>query len=127
MTEEIAFTVTEDKETQRIEMKDMPILKDIRVVKVDSKTKEIIKDKFTFGLYEDSECTKLIKEVKANKEDGFVTFEDLRYGTVYNAIFTTYSPIFSSQIFLLPFSSLGAIKRGPFFLFFIKYYFTAML
>lgn len=83
MTEEIAFTVTGDKETQKIEMKDMPILKDIRVVKVDSKTKEIIKDKFTFGIYEDSECTKLIKEIKANKEDGFVTFEDMRYGTFY--------------------------------------------
>lgn len=83
LTEEIEFTVTDDKETQKIEMKDMPILKDIRVVKVDSKTKEIIKDKFTFGIYEDSECTKLIKEIKANKEDGFVTFEDMRYGTFY--------------------------------------------
>lgn len=81
--EEIEFTVTTDKETQKIEMKDMPILKNIRVVKVDSKTKEIIKDKFTFGIYEDSECTKLIKEIKSNKEDGFVTFEDLRYGTFY--------------------------------------------
>lgn len=83
ITEEIAFTVTGDKETQKIEMKDMPILKDIRVVKVDNKTKEIIKDKFTFGIFEDSECTKLIKEVKANKEDGFITFEDMRYGTFY--------------------------------------------
>lgn len=83
LTEEIEFTVTDNKETQKIEMKDMPILKDIRVVKVDSKTKEIIKDKFTFGIYEDSECTKLIKEIKANKEDGFVTFEDMRYGTFY--------------------------------------------
>ncbi len=83
MTEEIAFTVTEDKQTQKIEMKDMPILKNIRVIKVDSKTKEIIKDKFTFGIYEDSECTKLIKEAKANKEDGFVTFEDMRFGTFY--------------------------------------------
>lgn len=64
-------------------MKDMPILKDIRVVKVDSKTKEITKDKFTSGIYEDSECTKLIKEVKANKEDGFITFEDMRYGTFF--------------------------------------------
>lgn len=42
--EEIEFTVTTDKETQRIEMKDMPILKNIKVVKVDSKTKEIIKE-----------------------------------------------------------------------------------
>lgn len=81
--EEIEFTVTEDKKTQKIEMKDMPILKDIRVVKIDNKTKEIIKDKFTFGLYEDSECTKLIKQLKANKKDGFVTFEDMRYGTFY--------------------------------------------
>ena len=80
---DIEFTVTNEKETQRIEMKDMPILKDIKVVKVDSQTKEIIKEKFTFGIYEDNECTKLIKKIKANKEDGFVTFEDLRYGTFY--------------------------------------------
>ena len=32
-----------DKETQLVEMKDMPILKDIKVIKIDSKTKEIIK------------------------------------------------------------------------------------
>ena len=83
LTEKIEFTVTNNKETQKIEMKDMPILKDIRVVKVDSKTKEIIKEKFTFGIYEDEECTKLIKELKSNNEDGFVTFEDLRYGTFY--------------------------------------------
>jgi len=83
ITEEISFTVTEDKETQKIEMKDMPILTDIKVVKIDSQTKEIIKEKFTFGIYEDEECTKLIKELKSNKEDGFVTFEDLRYGTFY--------------------------------------------
>jgi hypothetical protein len=36
-------------------MKDMPILTDIRVIKVDSKTQETIKDKFTFGIYEDEE------------------------------------------------------------------------
>lgn len=83
ITEEISFTITEDKETQKIEMKDMPILTDIKVIKVDNQTKEIIKDKFTFGIYEDAECTKLIKEIKSNKEDGFVTFEDLRYGTFY--------------------------------------------
>ena len=83
LTEDIEFTVTNEKETQRIGMKDMPILKDIKVVKVDSQTKEIIKEKFTFGIYEDNECTKLIKKIKANKEDGFVTFEDLRYGTFY--------------------------------------------
>ena len=83
LTEEIEFTVTTDKETQLIEMKDMPILKDIRVIKVDNKTNEVIKDNFTFGIYEDAECTKLIKEIKSNKDDGCVTFEDLRYGTYY--------------------------------------------
>lgn len=83
ITEEIEFTVSEEKETQRVEMKDMPILQDIKLVKIDSNTKEVIKDKFTFGIYEDAECTKLIKEVKSDKENGTVLFEDLRYGTYY--------------------------------------------
>ena len=83
ITEEIKFTVTTDKETQKIEMKDMPILKNVKVIKVDSETKEIIKDKFTFAIYEDPECTKTIKEVKSNSEDGTALFEELRYGTYY--------------------------------------------
>ena len=83
LTEEIEFTVSFDKETQKIEMKDMPILKDIKLIKVDSKTKETIKEKFTFGLYEDEECTKLIQQVDSNKDEGTITFEDLRYGTYY--------------------------------------------
>ena len=83
ITEEIEFTVTTDKETQKVEMKDMPILKNVKVIKVDSETKEIIKDRFTFAIYEDPECTKLIKEVQSNKEDGTAIFEDLRYGTYY--------------------------------------------
>ena len=82
-TEEIEFFVSEDKETQRVEMKDMPILQDIKLVKIDSNTKEVIKDKFIFGIYEDAECTKLIKEVKSDKENGTVLFEDLRYGIYY--------------------------------------------
>ena len=83
ITEEIEFTVSEDKETQRVEMKDMPILQNIKLVKIDSNTKEVIKDKFIFGIYEDAECTKLIKEVKSDKENGTVLFEDLRYGIYY--------------------------------------------
>ncbi|MGN1270257.1 MAG: SpaA isopeptide-forming pilin-related protein [Clostridia bacterium] len=83
ITEEIKFVVTTDKTTQKIEMKDMPILKNVKVIKVDSETKEVIKDKFTFAIYEDPECTKLIKEVKSNKEDGTALFEELRYGTYY--------------------------------------------
>lgn len=83
LTEEIQFEVTTDKETQKIEMKDMPILKDIRIVKIDSNSKEVIKADFTFGIYEDENCTKLIKEVKSDKENGYVIFDDLRYGIYY--------------------------------------------
>ena len=83
ITEEIKFTVTTDKDTQKIEMKDMPILKNVKVIKVDSETKETIKDKFVFAIYEDLECTKLIKEVQSDKDNGTAIFEDLRYGTYY--------------------------------------------
>lgn len=83
LTNEIEFTVTSDKEVQKIEMKDMPILQTVQLVKKDSNTNEVIKDKFTFGLYEDQECTKLIKIVDSDKEQGTVTFSDLRYGTYF--------------------------------------------
>lgn len=64
-------------------MQDMPIFTDVKIVKVDKDTKEIIKSDFSFGIYEDEECTKLIKEVKSDKETGTVLFEDLRYSTAY--------------------------------------------
>lgn len=81
ITEEVAFTVSQDKETQKVEMKDMPILQDVKLIKKDSNTNEVIKEKFTFGLYKDENCNELIKTVDSNKEEGTVTFEDLRYGT----------------------------------------------
>ena len=83
LTEEIEFKVTTDKETQKVVMKDMPILKDIQLTKIDSKTKEVIKDKFTFGLYKDAECKELIMQVDSNKENGTAFFDDLRYGIYY--------------------------------------------
>ena len=64
-------------------MKDKPILKTIKVVKIDSETKEIIKDKFEFAIYEDKECTKLIKKVEVDSKDNFILFEDLRFSTIY--------------------------------------------
>ncbi len=81
--ESITFTVSYDKQTQLIQMQDMPILKTIKLVKTDSETKEIIKADFKFGIYEDLECTRLIKEVTSDKENGTATFEDLRYGEYY--------------------------------------------
>ena len=59
------------------------ILKNIKLNKIDSKNKELIKEKFVFGIYEDEECNNLIKEVKSNKNDGYVIFEELRYGKYY--------------------------------------------
>ena len=83
ISEEIEFEVTGEKVNQKVEMKDKPILTDVKVVKIDSKTKEVIKDTFKFGIYEDEKCTKLIQEVESNKEDGYVEFKELRYGTYY--------------------------------------------
>lgn len=83
ISESITFTVTNDKATQLIEMKDMPILKNIRIIKADSETEEVIYDNFKFGIYEDPECTKLIQEVKSDKKTGTVSFEGLRYGIWY--------------------------------------------
>ncbi len=80
ISEEITFVAGDGK---KVTMKDMPILKNIKVIKVDAETKETIKDKFIFGIYENPECTKLIKEIKSNKENGTVLFEELRYGTYY--------------------------------------------
>lgn len=46
-------------------------------------TIEKILDKFTFGLYEDAECTKLIQQADSNKEEGTIVFKDLRCGIYY--------------------------------------------
>ena len=83
IAEEIEFVVTEDKNTQRIEMKDKPILTDVKLIKIDKETKEKIQDDFVFGIYEDLECNKLIQEIKSNKEEASVLFEQLRYNTFY--------------------------------------------
>ena len=64
-------------------MKDMPILNDITLIKIDADTKEKILDKFTFGLYSNIECTELIQQIDSNKNEGTITFKDLRYGTYY--------------------------------------------
>lgn len=64
-------------------MKDKPILKTIKVVKIDSETKEIIQDEFEFAIYEDPECKKLINKVKADSNEGCVSFEGLRFSTIY--------------------------------------------
>lgn len=84
VAESVEFEVSLDKQTQLIEMKDMPILKSVQVEKIDKDTGEHIKsNKFTFGIFEDEECTKLIKEVGANEFEGTALFENLRYNTYF--------------------------------------------
>ena len=83
IAEPVIFKVTLDKQTQNVEMKDMKIYKTIKMIKVDSESKNIIKSNFKFGIYENPECSKLVKEVNADKENGTVIFEKLRYGTYY--------------------------------------------
>lgn len=81
IAEEITFVAGDG---EKVTMKDMPILRSVRVEKIDKTTKEHIKsNKFVFGIFEDKECTKLIKQVGANEYEGTALFEDLRFGTYY--------------------------------------------
>ena len=60
------------------------LMTSVSVRKVDSITKEVIKSKsFAFTIYSDKECTKEIKTVNANTEDGTATFTDVEYGTYF--------------------------------------------
>lgn len=83
IAEEIKFKIKNDTEIQKVQMKDMPILKTVRLIKCNSITNEIIKTDFKFGIYEDSECTKLIKEIESEEQTGTVVFKDLKYGIYY--------------------------------------------
>ena len=114
--ESINFTVTTDKETQLVEMKDMPILKNIKIVKKDIDTQEVIKDDFRFGIFEDAECTKLIKEIESDRKNGTVTFENLRYGTFF--IKETQAPNnyqLSDEILKLEINDQGVFINGQVF------------
>ncbi len=113
IAESIEFTVTSDKETQAIEMKDMPILTDVRLVKIDSLTKEVIKDNFTFGIYEDENATKLIKEVESDKENGTVIFDDLKYGIFYlKELKAPNEYILSDEIIKIEINDKGVFVNG---------------
>ena len=80
IAEEITFVMGDGI---KVKMQNNPILKTLQITKIDKDTKEIIKDKFTFGLYIDKECTKLIQQVDSNVKEGIVTFKDIRYGTYF--------------------------------------------
>lgn len=80
---DIKFKVSNTNETQKVVMVDTPILSNVKIIKIDDNTKEIIKKDFTFGLYTDEECTQLISEVHSNKKEGTALFENLKYGEYF--------------------------------------------
>ena len=80
IAEEITFVMGDNI---KVTMKNNPIVKTLQLTKIDKETKEIIKERFTFGLYVDKECTQLIQQMDSNAKEGTVTFKDVRYGTYY--------------------------------------------
>lgn len=86
IAESIEFTVSTDKQTQRVVMKDDYIYSSVRVVKCDITTKKpIVSNEFEFSIYADKECTQLISTSGANKDEGTALFEKLKYGTYFIA------------------------------------------
>ena len=76
------FNVSNSEGLQKIEVPNELVLKNIIINKKDSDTFNLINKDFSFGLFEDKECTKLIKTVNSNK-DGTISFYDLKVGTYY--------------------------------------------
>lgn len=77
-----SFNVSNSEGLQKIEVQNELVLKNIIINKKDSDTLDLIRKDFSFGLFEDEECTKLIKEIKSNK-DGTIAFNDLEVGTYF--------------------------------------------
>jgi len=80
ISDDIYFTMTDGI---NVRMQNNPVLKTLQLTKIDKDTKEVIRDSFTFGLYIDKECTKLIQMMDSNAKEGTVTFKDIRYGTYF--------------------------------------------
>ncbi len=86
IAESIEFTVSTDKETQKVVMADDYIYSSVRVVKCDITTKKpIVSNDFEFSIYSDKKCKELISTSGANKDEGTALFSDLKYGTYYIA------------------------------------------
>ena len=84
IAESIDFTVSGDKETQKVVMTDDYIYSTVRVIKCDKTTGKAIKsNQFEFSIYSDKECKNLISISGANKDEGTALFENLKYGTYY--------------------------------------------
>jgi len=80
VAESIEFTVTNAKETQKINMQDEPILSGIKIRKVDSLDETKVLKQAEFTLYDsDMEVLKVLE----TDDEGLANFEDLRCATYY--------------------------------------------
>ena len=76
--------VVSGEQNMDVEIKEQPVLTDIKVQKVDAQTKKVIRSKdFEFTMYSDADCKNAITTVSADKNAGTATFKNLRYGTYY--------------------------------------------
>ena len=84
IAEDVEFTIQPSGEIQKVEMKNKPDYKGVRIIKIDSKTKEPIKSQDAeFTLYEDMECTIPLMTAITN-EEGYAIFDKLTYGFANN-------------------------------------------
>ena len=114
IAESIEFTVSTDKETQKIVMEDDYIYSSVRVVKCDITTKNpIVSNEFEFSIYADKKCKELLAISGANKDEGTALFENLIYGTYYIA--ETKAPLgysLSNQIVEIVINESGVTADG---------------
>ena len=75
------FTLNDTKDIQNIKVTNELVLKNIILTKKDKDLKFTITKDFTFGLFSDKDCTKLIKEYNGDK--GIIEFTNLKVGTYY--------------------------------------------
>lgn len=114
IAESIDFTVSGDKETQKVVMTDDYIYSTVRVIKCDKTTGKAIKsNQFEFSIYSDKECKNLISTSGANKDEGTALFENLKYGTYY--VKETKAPIgysLSKQVVEIVINDKGVFADG---------------
>ena len=78
---DIKFTVSNTSELQTVDITNELVLKNIVLTKKDNERLFRIDKDFAFGLFEDENCTKLIKEISSKA--GTIEFNDLKVGTYY--------------------------------------------
>ena len=82
LEDNLKFNVSDSEELQKVEVSNEIVLKNIIINKKDSETFNLINSDFSFGLFEDKKCTKLIKTANSDN-NGTIFFKDLKVGIYY--------------------------------------------